>query len=52
VTIIDPDLEWTMSEDILRSRSSNTPYLGKSVRGAVTTTVVDGEVVYRRREGS
>jgi dihydroorotase len=48
VTVIDPNLFWTMDESSLHSRSINTPYLGKKVQGAVVLTVVDGEIVFQR----
>jgi dihydroorotase len=44
--VIDPELEWTIEAPSLCSRSTNTPYLGKQVRGRATMTVVGGEVVY------
>lgn len=48
ITVIDPNLRWTMSPNLLHSRSHNTPWLGKEVHGAVKMTVVDGQVVYER----
>ncbi len=48
LTIIDPEKEWTMEAKSLHSRSFNTPFLGKRVQGAITLTVVDGEIVYQR----
>jgi dihydroorotase len=48
VTVIDPNLFWTMDESSLHSRSINTPYLGKKVQGAVVLTVVNGEIVFQR----
>lgn len=44
VTIIDPTLEWTISESDLAGASRNTPFLGRKVRGRATTTIVGGEV--------
>lgn len=48
VTIIDPNIRWTMSEQLLRSKSYNTPYLGKEMQGAAIMTLVNGEIVYKR----
>lgn len=44
VTIIDPDLRWTISRDDLKGLSCNTPFLGRSVRGRGVATIVGGEV--------
>ena len=46
LALIDPDAEWTLDVASLCSRSSNTPYLDKPMRGRTVMTVVGGEVVY------
>jgi dihydroorotase len=46
VTIIDPDLEWTVDPKTFLSRSSNTPFAGWTLKGRATTTIVDGRVVW------
>lgn len=43
ITIFDPDLEWTVREEDIVSRSKNTPFLGQTLKGAVTYTIVAGE---------
>lgn len=48
VTVIDPETRWTLTGDMLRSRSRNTPFLDREMVGAVTMTIVDGEPVYER----
>lgn len=48
VTVIDPELRWTLDASALRSKSHNTPWLGQEMTGAVVLTLVDGEIVYRR----
>jgi dihydroorotase/allantoinase len=45
-TVVDPDREWTLDRTTLHSKSTATPFDGERFRGAVTTTVVRGEVVY------
>ncbi len=50
VAVIDPDFEWTVSEQTLRSKSHNTPLLGRRVRGAARLTFVGGEAVFDREE--
>ncbi len=50
VTIIDPQVQWTIDSRKFRSRSSNTPFNGEVVRGRATFTVIGGEVRYRLME--
>ncbi|MBK7406025.1 MAG: dihydroorotase [Phycisphaerales bacterium] len=44
VTVIDPDLEWTVAESDLCGMCVNTPFLGRTVRGRAVATIVAGEV--------
>ena len=44
ITIFDPNMEWTVNEDEIVSKSKNTPYLGKTLKGMVTETIVAGEL--------
>jgi dihydroorotase len=44
VTIIDPDLSWTIDPAQFRSKSRNTPFGGWKVRGRAHTVIVAGEV--------
>ena len=45
ITVFDPDLTWTVSSAGMASKSRNTPYAGRSVRGKVRHTVFDGHAV-------
>ncbi len=47
VTVIDPDVSWTIDASRFRSQSRNTPFDGRSVRGAARFTVMEGRVTYR-----
>ncbi len=47
VTIFDPERRWTVTPEALASSSKNTPLLGRELQGAVTHTLVGGEVRYR-----
>ncbi len=47
-TLIDPRCAWTVSRESLRSKSANTPMLGREVRGAAILTIVEGQVVFQR----
>lgn len=44
--MVDPDREWTLDRTTLRSKGTVTPFDGEAFRGAVTTTIVCGRVVY------
>jgi dihydroorotase len=48
LTVFDPNLTWTYHASEGRSKSRNTPFDGRTFRGAVTATIVAGNVVYRR----
>jgi dihydroorotase len=48
VTVIDPDLEWTVEAQKLVSKSKNTPFDGWKMKGAALWTIVGGKVAYRR----
>ncbi len=49
VTVIDPDLAWRFTEAECAGKSTNSPFLGRSLRGRAITTVVGG-VVRTERE--
>jgi dihydroorotase len=44
LTIIDPDLEWTIQESDLAGMCVNTPFLGRRVRSRTVATIVGGAV--------
>jgi dihydroorotase len=48
VALIDPDVDWTLDVASLCSRSSNTPFLDRKMRGRAVMTVVGGKIVYER----
>ncbi|MFW6192028.1 MAG: dihydroorotase [Gemmatimonadota bacterium] len=52
VTVFDPDERWTVDPDAFHSRSRNTPFTGRELRGRVELTVVDGSVVHDVRPTS
>ena len=49
LTVIDPDVEWTVDPTRFHSRSRNTPFAGTQLRGRAKLTVVGGEIVYDAR---
>lgn len=42
ITVFDPGHEWTVSATGMASKSRNTPYAGRTVRGKVRHTVLQG----------
>ena len=45
ITVVDTEMRWTVEPARLASKSRNTPYAGRSVRGKVRHTIHDGAVV-------
>ncbi|MEY2599083.1 MAG: Dihydroorotase [Verrucomicrobiota bacterium] len=48
VTVIDPDLEWTVDREASFSLSRNTPFHGWELKGGAVRTVVGGRTVWKR----
>jgi dihydroorotase len=48
VTILDPECEVVVEAATLRSRSTNSPFLGWRLRGAAVLTMVAGQVIFER----
>jgi dihydroorotase len=46
VTLIDPDLEWTVDRDKSASQSRNTPFHGWKLKGRAVRTIVAGTTVW------
>ena len=50
VTVIDPNLEWTVAPEKFLSKSRNTPFSGMRLKGRAMLTIVGGEIVYDGRK--
>jgi len=48
ITVIDPSVEWVVEADKLASKSKNSPWLGKKMKGAAVATIVGGNIVFKR----
>lgn len=48
VTIFDPQARWTPRADRFRSKSSNTPWLGRELHGRVDQVLIHGDLRYSR----
>ena len=47
VTLIDPDAFWTVDPERFRSKSRNTPFAHRVLKGQVVRTLVAGRTVYQ-----
>ncbi len=50
MTIIDPSKEYQIDVDTFVSKGKNSPFHGKTVKGRVEMTIVDGNIVYEEKE--
>ena len=48
ITIFDPNKEYIYTEEMIVSKSKNTPYIGKKLKGQVKYTIVNGNIVYKK----
>jgi dihydroorotase len=48
VVVIDPEVEWTVDPAAFHSKSHNTPFGGRPVRGRAVATIVRGQIVFRQ----
>ena len=46
ITVIDPTAVYKINTDSFKSKSKNTPFVGRKVRGKVEYTIIGGEIVY------
>lgn len=50
VCVIDPDRAWRVDRDRMLSKSKNTPFHGRDVRGAAALTLLEGRPVWDPEE--
>jgi dihydroorotase len=46
IALVDPDAEWIVDKNAFVSRSRNTPFHGRALKGRVVRTLVAGETVF------
>ncbi|MGP1484819.1 MAG: dihydroorotase [Campylobacter sp.] len=46
IVIIDPDLEYVYDKNLNKSKSCNSPLLGKKLKGAAVMTIKNGNIVF------
>jgi dihydroorotase len=50
ITIFDPEKEYVVDKDKMKSRSRNTPFHGWTMKGKTLFTIVDGKIVYNEED--
>ncbi len=48
LTIFNPEKEYTYTKEMIVSKSKNTPFIGKKLKGEVVYTIVSGEVKFEK----
>jgi dihydroorotase len=51
VVVFDPGARWTVRPEEFYSKSRNTPFAGRELRGRADLTIVRGQVVFERATG-
>ena len=46
ITIFDPNEEYVYTKEMIVSKSKNSPFIGKKLKGKVKYTIVSGRIVY------
>ena len=49
ITIFDPNEEYLYTKDMIVSKSKNSPFIGKNLKGRVKYTIVNGKIVYESK---
>ncbi len=49
ICIFDPQKEWCVTEETLLSQGKNTPFIGQTLRGKATLTLVGGRIAYEAK---
>jgi len=47
LVVFDPDAVWTVDRNSFHSKSKNSPFIGRSLKGKVLVTIMNGRVTYR-----
>ena len=50
IVIFDPNERYIYTEDMIVSKSKNSPFIGKELKGKVKYTIVSGRIVYKDKE--
>jgi len=47
IVVVDPEIDYLFDEGMILSKSKNTPFLGRRLKGKAEITIVGGRVVWR-----
>lgn len=47
ITVINPDISFTYTEEQVVSKSKNSPFLGEKLQGRAVYTIVGGRITHR-----
>lgn len=50
ITVIDPELSWTVDDSKFYTRGSHSPFVGRKLKGKAVLTVADGKIVMQDGE--
>ncbi len=50
IVIIDPEQEWIFKKQEIASKSKNSPFIGRKLKGKVMHTIYNGELAYSGRQ--
>ena len=50
ITIFNPNEEYIYKEEMIVSKSKNSPFIGKKLKGKVKYTIVNGKIVYEDKK--
>lgn len=48
ITILDPEVTYTIDESTFAGKSKNSPFIGMTVQGEVSHTLASGKVIYQK----